>query len=85
MHKGFRCLDVAKGRVYISCDVVFDESVYTINKHNPNASAHLRAVIQLLPSNLSPPSTFPSRDKFIDDSIDNMHVIPVSTNASHCP
>jgi hypothetical protein len=84
MHKGFRCLDVAKGRVYISCDVVFDESIYHISNLSPNASACLRAKIQLLPSNLLPPSTFPSGGKFRDDSTDNMHAIPISTNTSRC-
>jgi hypothetical protein len=83
MHKGFICLDAAKGQVYISRNVVFDESIYHISNLSPNASACLRTEIQLLPSNLSP-SSLPSGDKFRDDSTDNMHVIPVSTNASRC-
>jgi hypothetical protein len=37
--KGFKCLDVAGGRVYISRDVVFDETVYSFSKLNPNARA----------------------------------------------
>ena len=28
MHKGYKCLDRSTGRIYISCDVVFDESVF---------------------------------------------------------
>jgi hypothetical protein len=28
MHKGFKCLDPATGRIYISRDVIFDESVF---------------------------------------------------------
>jgi hypothetical protein len=35
MHKGFKCLDVADGQVYISRDVVFDETVYLFSKLNP--------------------------------------------------
>jgi hypothetical protein len=35
LHKGFKCLDVAEGRVYISGDVVFDEMVYPFHKLNP--------------------------------------------------
>jgi hypothetical protein len=27
MHKGFKCLDISTGRIYISRDVVFDEAV----------------------------------------------------------
>jgi hypothetical protein len=37
MHKGFKCLDVTTGRIYISHDVIFDESVF------PFASMHLNA------------------------------------------
>jgi hypothetical protein len=28
MHKGFKCLDISTGRIYISRDVVFDEHVF---------------------------------------------------------
>jgi histone deacetylase 1/2 len=28
MHKGFKCLDISSGRIYISRDVVFDERVF---------------------------------------------------------
>jgi hypothetical protein len=28
MHKGFKCLDVTSGRIYISRVVIFDESVF---------------------------------------------------------
>jgi hypothetical protein len=36
LHKGFKCLDVAGGRVYISSNVVFDEGMYPFSKLNPN-------------------------------------------------
>jgi hypothetical protein len=39
MHKGFKCLDVVEGRVYISRDVVFDETIFLFSKLNPNAGA----------------------------------------------
>jgi hypothetical protein len=48
LNKGFKCLDVAAGRVYISRDVVFDETVYPFSKLNPDAGTHLRAEILLL-------------------------------------
>jgi histone deacetylase 1/2 len=31
-HKGYKCLDVDTGRVYISSDVVFDESVFPFSR-----------------------------------------------------
>jgi hypothetical protein len=43
LHKGFKCLDIAAGRVYISCDVVFDETFYPFSKLNPNAGTCLRS------------------------------------------
>ncbi|WVZ68985.1 hypothetical protein U9M48_017854 [Paspalum notatum var. saurae] len=55
LHKGFKCLDVSSGRVYISRDVVFDESVYPFSALHPNAGTRLRSEILLLPSRLQPP------------------------------
>jgi len=52
MHKGVKCLDVPTGRVYISRDVVFDESVFPFASLHPNAGALLRKEILLLPSHL---------------------------------
>lgn len=52
-HKGFKCLDVAAGRVYISRDVAFDETVFPFSNLNPNAGAKLRSEILLL--NPNPP------------------------------
>jgi len=56
LHKGFKCLDVAEGRVYISRDVVFDEIVFPFSKLHPNVGASLRSEILLLPSSLRNPS-----------------------------
>jgi hypothetical protein len=56
MHKGFKCLDVAEGRVYIFRDVVFDKTVFPFNKLNPNAGACLDFEILLLPNHLSIPT-----------------------------
>ena len=42
LHKGFKCLDISTGRVYISRDVVFDENVFPFSKLHPNAGARLR-------------------------------------------
>jgi len=56
LHKGFNCLDVAEGRVYISRDVVFDETVFPFSKLHPNAGVRLRSKILLIPSSLRNPS-----------------------------
>ena len=52
LHKGFKCLDVSSGRIYISRDVVFDESIFPFSKLNPNAGACLHSELNLLPPNL---------------------------------
>ena len=51
-HKGVKCLDVSTGRVYISRDVVFDETHFPFRDLHPNAGALLRQEILLLPSHL---------------------------------
>jgi hypothetical protein len=54
-HKGYKCLEVNFGRVYISRDVVFDETVFPFSKLHPNAGARLRAEISLLQDSLCNP------------------------------
>jgi hypothetical protein len=49
LHKGFKCLDVTTGRIYISCDVTFDEEVFPFSKLHLNAGAKLRSEVHLLP------------------------------------
>lgn len=49
IHKGFKCLDSSTGRVYISHDVVFDETIFPFEKLHSNAGARLRSEIVLLP------------------------------------
>jgi hypothetical protein len=48
-HKGYKCLDIATGRVYISRDVVFYEDVFPFPQFHPNPGAQLRSKILLLP------------------------------------
>ena len=52
-HKGVKCLDVSTGQVYISRDVVFDETVFPFRDLHPNADALLQKAILLLPAHLS--------------------------------
>ena len=52
-HKGVKCLDVSIGRVYISRDVVFDETKFPFADLPPNAGARLREEILLSPPHLT--------------------------------
>lgn len=54
LHKGFKCLEINTGRVYISRDVVFDETVFPFAHLHPNTGAQLRSAISLLPESLLP-------------------------------
>lgn len=51
-HKGYKCLDISTGRVYISRDVIFDETVFPFVDLHSNAGNQLRAEISLLPESL---------------------------------
>jgi hypothetical protein len=64
MHKGYKCLEVSTGRVYISRDVVFDEHIFPFVELHANAGARLRAQINLLPSTLFPSSNLDNRGIF---------------------
>jgi histone deacetylase 1/2 len=39
MHKGYKCLDRSTGHIFISCDVVFDEKVFSFSM--PSVSVDL--------------------------------------------
>lgn len=67
-HKGVKCLDVSTGRVYISRDFVFDETVFPFAHLHPNAGALLRKEILLLPSHLS---GIHHEDDNLDDHLTN--------------
>jgi hypothetical protein len=54
MHKGYKCLDISMSHLYISCDIVFDESVFLFASLHSNVGARLHAKINLLPLNLQP-------------------------------
>jgi hypothetical protein len=48
MHKGFKSLDLAKGCIYISRDVIFDESVFLFASLHSNVGAHYHSDVLLL-------------------------------------
>lgn len=66
LHKGFKCLDISTGRVYIFRDVIFDENVFPFSQLHSNAGARLRAEISLLPSSLVPHCTDQGGEHGID-------------------
>lgn len=75
MHKGFKCLEVSTGRVYISRDVVFDETIFPFSEPHANAGARLRAEINLLPSDLFSPMRSQG-----DEPVLNHMINPLPTN-----
>jgi hypothetical protein len=52
LHKGYRCLDISTGHIYISHEIVFDETVFPFASLHSNAGARLRQEIDLLPLSL---------------------------------
>jgi hypothetical protein len=54
-HKGYKCLDSSSGRVYISRDAIFDETVFPFSTLHPNVGALLKAKISLLHPTLCSP------------------------------
>jgi hypothetical protein len=46
MHEGHKCFDKSTRRIYISCDVVFDESIFPYA--TPGVSAYIPKVRQAI-------------------------------------
>jgi histone deacetylase 1/2 len=42
LHIGYRCPDISTGRIYISRDIVFDETIFPFASMHSNAGARLR-------------------------------------------
>jgi hypothetical protein len=48
MHKGFKCLDISKGHIYISRDVIFDDPTFLFTSLHSNASTHYPSDVLLI-------------------------------------
>jgi len=83
LHKGYKCLDITSGRVYISRDVTFDETIFPFVEMHLNAGPRLRSEILLL----SPDSVAIRGDSSLDDQHVNLPVnLPnVSNNSVGVP
>ena len=53
LHKGYKCLDIATGRIYISRDITFDGNIFPFSELHPNAGSRLCSEINLLHPTLS--------------------------------
>ena len=53
LHKGYKCLNVNSGHVYISRDVVSDETLFPFSKLHPDAGKCLQHELLLLPKHLT--------------------------------
>jgi hypothetical protein len=49
MHKGFKCLDISTGHIYISRNVIFDEFIFPFVSLHSTAGAHYHSDILLSP------------------------------------
>lgn len=74
LHKGFKCLDLSTGRVYISRDVTFDENIFPFSKLHPNAGARLRHEISLLSTDLQPQSSDQGGELMDDHTFDTNNI-----------
>jgi hypothetical protein len=73
LHKGYKCLNISMGRVYISRDVIFDEGVFPFAHLSSTAAARYFSDVLLLP-NESPVRAS------IEAPMDNSHVISCLSN-----
>jgi hypothetical protein len=48
VHRGYKCLDIATGQMYVSRDVMFDENFFLFSTLHSNAGARLKYEILCL-------------------------------------
>jgi hypothetical protein len=79
IRKGFKCLDVSTGCIYISRDVAFDESIFPFAKLHPNPGVRLRSEILLLPPSSIPLESLHNGVNNLGEPVTNFPH-PVNTN-----
>jgi hypothetical protein len=77
MHKGFKCLDISTGCIYVSRDVIFDESIFLFVSLHSIAGARYHSEILLLP----PPNDHGDND-FAD--LINVSTSPIASANDLC-
>jgi hypothetical protein len=82
LQKGYKCLDISSGRVYITRDVVFDENIFPFSELHSNAGAHLRAELLLLPPELLAFTRFDQGGVLIDDQLGANPTNPAASDFS---
>jgi hypothetical protein len=83
MHKGFKCLDISTGRIYISRDVVFDEQNFPFADLHANAGARLRSEIELLSPTLFDSSIIYGSTTISSTDMPNGSINPVPNPAQN--
>lgn len=79
MHKGYRCLHVSTGRIYISRDVIFDENFFPFSDDMPKQTPDqmLEQILVFSPTTMG--RTDPSE---LHAENGNHETIPVWTNSA---
>jgi hypothetical protein len=85
MHKGFKCLEISSSRVYVSRDVVFDETEFPFSKLHSNAGARLREEMSLLPFNLLNPIESEQQGDHVANLPDNSNASGESFDQNRTP
>jgi hypothetical protein len=76
MHKGFKCLEISIGHIYISHDVIFDESIFSFVSLHPTTGAYYHSDILLEPPTVSGDNIF--------TNVHNVSTLPVMSASDSC-
>jgi hypothetical protein len=76
MQKGFKCLEISKGRIYVSHNVISDESVFPFASLHSTAGACYHSDVLLVPTTISGDNYFTNES--------NVSTLPV-VSASNFP
>jgi hypothetical protein len=85
MHKGFKCLDISTGRIYISRDAIFDESIFPFASLHSTTGARYSYDVFLTPPFASGDNNFTNAANTITLSTlpiyDSCVQVPLATSA----